>query len=322
MVAHMTDQMAHRNSRTRSTRTTKRGWWPRRVFFLVTCLLAAGGWQSARGEELKSVPTLPAGTKFNDAPPEGWSNIVLFVSGRLASGDVSAAPTKAHEYASMFNLVILADVRKREDGFYNLQRYGVGFSTKVDGVNTVITIDTAKELGVDLSMIGRSVFAANEESLGQIKEVARFSTCALIDAPTIMLYEGEHILMTVRYLIWASRTTGQLSTFAWLLDRTAETGDYQVVEPALQKLPDNMREDRVMNVLKSRFLFGIPSKDAFALVRIPQGQPVKFTERLQTVAGAETFDNARFRELLEALTEASQQTQQAQLPASALAPRK
>jgi hypothetical protein len=285
-------------------------------------VLAAGSWQVASSEEPKPVPTLPAGTKFNDAPPEGWSNIVLFVSGRLASGDVSAASSTAHQYASMFNLVILADVRKRDDGFYILQQYGVGFSTKVDGVNTVITTDTAKGLGVDLGMIGRSVFAANEESLGQIKEVARFSTCALFDAPTIMLYEGEHILMTVRYLIWTSRTTGQLSTFAWLLDRTTETGDYQVVEPALQKLPDNMREDRVMNVLKSRFMFGIPSKDAFALVRIPQGQPVKFTERLQKVAGAETFDNERFRELLKAITEASQQTQQAQLPTSPTAPRK
>ena len=282
------------------------------LLVICWCVCTAGGWRLASGDEPKPVPTLPAGTKFNDAPPEGWSNVVLYVSGRLGSGDVSAAPNSAHEYASMFNLVILADVRQREDGVYALQRYGVGFSTKVDGVNTVITTDTAKSLGVDLGIIGRSVFAANEESLGQIKEIARFSTCALFDAPTMMLYEGEHLLMTVRYLIWASRTTGpaqHVRLAARSHDRFGRLsgGRASPAEAARQhaRRPRHERAEEPVSL-------GIPSKDAFALVRIPQGQPVKFSERLQKVAGAETFDNAKFRELLEALSEASQQQQQAQ----------
>lgn len=277
-------------------------------------MLTAVAWplQGVTSAEFPPVPQLPPGTQFNETPPEGWTNVVLFVAGRLGSGDLSAASGTVRDYSRMFNLVILADVRKRDDGTYALHRYGVGFSTKIKGLNTVITTDTQKALGADLGMIGRGVFAANQESLGAIKEVARFSTCVLFDAPTMMLYENDHVMMTVRYLIWASRTTGQISTFAWLLDRNGESGDYRLVEPAIQVLPDNMREDRVMNVMGDRFLLGIPSKDAFALVRIPQGRAVAFTPRLQQVAGAASFDATKFRTLLEAISDAAQTQQQQQ----------
>ncbi len=131
----------------------------------------------------------------------------------------------------MFNLVLLADVRQRDGGAYELSKYGVGFSMKINGLNTVITTDTHKQLGANLGMIGRSVFAANQDSLSAIKEVARFSNCVLFDAPTMMLYEDDHYLMTVRYLIWVSHTTGRVSTFVWLMDREGDTGEYRIVEP-------------------------------------------------------------------------------------------
>jgi hypothetical protein len=263
------------------------------------------------GAELPAVPQIPAGTRFDQTPPEGWSHIILFVSGRLASGDLSVVSNSVREYSQMFNLVFLANVRQRDDKTFELEKYGVGFSMKINGLNTVITTDTHKQLGADLGMIGRSVFAANQESLSKIKEVARFTNCALFDAPTMMLYEDDHCLMTVRYLIWVSHATGRITTFVWLLDREGESGAHRVVEPTVQLLPENMREDRVMNVMGDRFTFGIPSKDAFALVRIPQGRPVNITQRLAQVAGAETFDAARFRELLEAIGDAAQQQGQA-----------
>lgn len=263
------------------------------------------------GAEFPPVPQIPAGTRFDQTPPDGWSNLILFVSGRLASGDLSVVSNSVREYSQMFNLVFLANVRQRDDKTFELERYGVGFSMKINGLNTVITPDTHKELGANLGMIGRSVFAANQESLRAIKEVARFTSCVLFDAPTMMLHEDEHYLMTVRYLIWVSRTTGRITTFVWLLDREGDSGAHRVVEPTVQLLPENMREDRVMNVMGDRFTFGIPSKDAFALVRIPQGRPVDVTPRLAQVAGAETFDASQFRELLEAIGEAAKQQGQA-----------
>jgi hypothetical protein len=278
------------------------------------CMVLAGFavlLEQSVGEEFPAVPQIPAGTRFDQTPPEGWSHIILYVTGRLASGDLSAVSNTVREYSQMFNLVFLADVRQQDDGAYELTKYGVGFCMKINGFNTVITTDTHKQLGANLGMIGRSVFAANQESLNAIKEVARFSSCVLFDAPTMMLYENDHCLMTVRYLVWVSRTTGRISTFVWLIDREGDTGEYRVVEPAVQLLPENMREDRVMNVMGDRFTFSIPSKDAFALVRIPQGRAVNITPRLARVAGAETFDTPRFRELLEAISDAAKREGQA-----------
>lgn len=263
------------------------------------------------GAEFPSVPQIPAGTRFDQAPPEGWSHIVLFVTGRLASGDLSVVSKSVREYSQMFNLVFLANVRQRDDKTFELENYGVGFSMKINGLNTVITPDKLKELGADLGIIGRSVFAANQDSLRAIKQVARFTNCVLFDAPTMMLYDDDHCLMTVRYLIWVSHTTGRITTFAWLLDREGDSGAHRVVESTMQLLPENMREDRVMNVMGDRFTFGIPSKDAFALVRIPQGRAVRVTPRLAQVAGAESYDDSRFRELLEAITDAAKQQGQA-----------
>ena len=80
------------------------------------------------GAEFPAVPQIPAGTRFDQTPPEGWSHIILYVTGRLASGDLSAVSNTVREYSQMFNLVFLADVRQRDGGAYELSKYGVGFS--------------------------------------------------------------------------------------------------------------------------------------------------------------------------------------------------
>lgn len=274
---------------------------------LCTVFLFASG-RLARGEDPKPMPPIKPGTSFDTEPPDGWSHIILFVEGRLASGDVDAASAKVHRYARMFNLVILADVGKDDEGVYRLLKTGVGFTTKIKGRNTVITLDTEEELGAELGFIARSVFEANEESLNDIKCVARSKNHVLFDAPTIMLYNGEHETMMVRYLVWASHKTGKVSTFVWLLNNPEGNEDYKLMEPTIQLLPENMREDRIMNVKGDRFTFGIPAKDAFALVRIPQGRAIKITPRLRKVAGLRKYDEESFVEMLRAITEAVEQS--------------
>ena len=259
-------------------------------------------------DELKPMPRIPAGTSFGETPPDGWSNIILFVEGRLGSGDLSAASSTVRQYSKLFNLVILADVAKDEQGAHRLKKAGIGFSKKINGLNTIITADTEEKLGAGLGFIARSVFKANEESLNEIKQVVRSANCILFDAPTIMLYDDEHEVLMVRYLIWASPNTGHISTFVWLLDYPEDGSNFKLMEPTIQLLPENMREDRVMNVKSDRFTFGIPAKDAFALVRIPQGRAIQVTPRLRDVAGLRAYDAASFTELLKAVTEAVQQT--------------
>jgi hypothetical protein len=254
--------------------------------------------------EIAAMPTISPGTSFTDSPPEGWSNIVLFVEGRLGAGDFEDVSSRVKRYSKMFNLVILADVGKDAQGVHRLQKTGVGFTTKIKDRNTVITLATEEDLGAELGFIARSVFEANEESLNDIKRIARSKNHVIFDAPTMMLYKGEHELMTVRYLVWVSTKTGRLNTFVWLMDNPESDRAYKLMEPAIQMLPENMKEDRVMNVKGDRFTFGIPAKDAFALVRIPQGKAIPYTPRLEKVAGLRNYDRDSLTELLKAITEA------------------
>jgi hypothetical protein len=122
-----------------------------------------------------------------------------------------------------------------------------------------------------------------------------------------MLYNDEHEVMMVRYLVWVSPGTGRISSFVWLLEEPLNGGNYRTAESTFQMLPENMREDRVMNVKADRFTFGIPAKDAFALVRIPQGKAVAYTPRLREIAGLRSYDTEAFTELLQAITEAVQE---------------
>ena len=54
-------------------------------------------------------------------------------------------------------------------------------------------------------------------------------------------------------------------------------------------VPPNYHEDRVLSVDANKFTLGIPSDDAFALARVTQGTPVKFTSSLSQLAATRQF---------------------------------
>jgi hypothetical protein len=260
-------------------------------------------------DERVSVFRIPAGTKFDETPPENWTNIISFVEGRLASGDVDKTSETMRYYARLFNIVMLANVVKGDAGTFELDKVGMGFSMKIDGMNTVVTSDTQKELGGKLSMIGRSVLDGNVDSLDKVFQVARNQTSMVIDAPAVMLRDGEHREMTVRYLVWVSPADGRLGTVAWLLDQDGSRGAtneaYKIAEDTVQFLPANFHEERIMNVKGDQINFmGIPSKEAFALAQTPQGKAYKYTDALRDVAGLRTYDQQSYLALLAAMSKA------------------
>ncbi len=93
--------------------------------------------------------------------------------------------------------------------------------------------------------------------------------------------------MIMRHAVLVDPDTGRLSTLVWLLSKTP--AGYGLAESNLQLLPPNMQEARLLHVLKDRFTLGIPSPDAFALVRIPQGTALPWTPDLQRTAALGTF---------------------------------
>ena len=256
----------------------------------------------------KPVDQLPAGIRFGNEPPKDWSNLILFAVGRLASGDLEVVTNTVARYAKLFNIVILANAEQDAAGEYFLEKVCFGFSMVIGGQNTVVTPDTQKQLGARLGFIGRGVLSGNHSALQDILQVARSRTTVIVDAPTIMLDDGEHREMICRMAIWVAPATGKIGTAVWLLnDDGRSSNDYRIVEDVFQYLPENMREDRIMNVDADRFTLGIPAQDAFAVVRIPQGKPFGFTDEMRALAGARRFDAQKYQALWSSMAAAMAQ---------------
>jgi hypothetical protein len=254
------------------------------------------------------VQQIPAGTRFGNGPPAGWSQMVLFVEGRLASGDVDAVSNTVSYYSKLFNVVVLANAQQDAAGKHYLDKVGFGFAMVIKGQNTIVTPATHRNLGAGLSLIGSGILAINETALSRTVQIARSPSSMIIDAPTIMLHEGEHREMICRFAIWVAPQTGKIGAAAWLLDDNgSEDEDYRISQEVFQYLPENMREDRIMNVKKDRFTLGIPAKDAFGVVRIPQGTPFRFTDQMRAHAGARRFDAQRYPALWSSMAAAMAQ---------------
>lgn len=255
------------------------------------------------------ISMIPAGTKFGDQAPAGWSHLISFVRSRLTSGDVQSVSETIRYYGEIFNLVMLGHADLNGQGKYELDKVAIGFSMMLKGVHTIVTAETQSELGADLNLIGRSVLDGNMESLQKVQQVARTPNSLLIDAPAIMLRDGKHRDMIVRYYVWVFPENGNLGTLVWLLDRSSEDDSYRMADTTAELLPANMREERVINVDADQFILGIPSKKAFAMVEIPQGISFAISDEMKTIGAKKNYTAETFAKLTTAITKTLQSGQ-------------
>jgi hypothetical protein len=240
----------------------------------------------------RALPRIRPGTVIGDGPPQGWSNLVLFATPSLAAGDVKEIPRVAADYARMFKFTVLANVSKKNPkGPAYLDVVGRGFAMTVQGRQVIV--DSRNTFGADLGLFGKRVLDENEKILDKdVLQVARTDTMLIFDAQAVMLVNNKHQKMVIRHAIVVVPETAQLSTFVWLL-----TPQYAPAETAMQLLPPNMHEERLLSVKKDKFFLGMPSPDAFALVRIPQGRAVQYTAELRRLAATREFTVAIVRDL-------------------------
>ena len=241
---------------------------------------------------VRRIEMIKPGTPIGDGPPKGWSHLVLFARPRIAVGDVDAIPKTAMHFGSMFSFTILANVRAEgtadgDEKRYYLERVAIGMATSVQGRNLIVTSD--QTFGADVGFIGRTVMRENERILStDMRQVARTRTMDVFDVSAMMLRNGQHKPMVMRHAIVVAPSTGQLTAFVWLLGRDT-TDRYVPAENAIQMLPPQMLEDRILSVDARKFTFGIPSADAFALARVPPGTPVKYSKSLPGLASVRRF---------------------------------
>lgn len=251
--------------------------------------------------EPQRIDRIAPGTVVFDPSSRGLSDVILFIKGKLEAGDTDVVNDTTRFYGDLFNLVYMANVKKADNGF-KLDTVAVGFSSKIEGRDIVVNSETARDLGLNLNIIGRSVLSGNERALQDIAVMAKNDQCVVMDAPAIVRFNGRNERMVVRFFIWTSGADGQLGTTVWLLAKN-EKG-YMLAEDSFNFLPPQMVEERVLHVDGSQFTLGIPSATAFAMTAIPEGRSFKFTDRMRRVAAVETFTTQTFNELIVSAAEA------------------
>lgn len=275
---------------------------------VLTPVLLAGLGVPAAAEDVaggfrpRPLSRIPAGTVVLGEPADDAARVLLFVRGRLAAGDTDAVTDTMRYYTALFNLVYTADVRRTDAGGHRLADVAVGFATTIGGRHTVITAESAARLGAGLSLVGSTVLADNEAALRDITLTALDHVSAVVDAPSVVRFEGRNHRMTVRFFIWVAEADGRLGTAAWLLRDSPTAREF--AENSFQFLAAGTVEDRVMHVDKSKFLLGLPTAEAFAMAVIPQGRGFAVTPRLRAAGSRPSFDRESLTELAASLSEA------------------
>lgn len=242
----------------------------------------------------KPLAEIPVGTIIADeGAPKGWTDLVMLSKPRLGVGDLDSVSKTAAKYSGTFLFTVLANVKTTatngdDPPSHYLEKVAVGGA--LEGGGKTIIAKSDQTFGNDLGFLGRKVFLKGERVLAtDFRQVASTRTMVVFDAHAYVLYNQKHSRMVIRHVVLVAPETGRLTTFVWLLGSNGK-GGYALAEKALQLLPEAMREDRVMSVDGDKFTFGIPTDDAFALARIPQGTPVRYSPNLSNLAAVRRFD--------------------------------
>ena len=256
----------------------------------------------------KRLPRIPPGTVIGNGPPAGWSHLVLFATPGLGAGDFKDIPDVVLDYAKWLKFTILANVVKHKNAgkeTYYLDRVARGFAVAIKNKETgkyrETVIDNTNTLDADMGILGRRVLKENEDILdNEVRQVVRTDTMLIFDANSYMLYNNKHERMVNRYAILVLPESGKLAALVWLLAFDGPS-QYKAAEPAMQFLPPNMHESRLLSVKRERFkvvlLVYMPEPDAFALMRIPQGTTVPYTSELERLATIKEFTPQQVEEL-------------------------
>lgn len=252
--------------------------------------------------ESKPLPRIPSGTIIGRSAPEGWSNLIMIAIPTLTREDLRDAPKIATHYARMFKFTLLARTEKSKAG-YLLQTVARGFATTVG--DKEIIVDSKKTHGADLGAFGARILAENEKHIdADLRRVARTTTMCLFDAQAVMRQGSDHVRMVLRHAIVVEPIKGTVYTFIWLLSK--EDSTYALAEKEMQLIPEALREARYLSVKRNKFVLGLPTPEAFALVRTPQGKGIPWTPELEKLAANKEITREQVKKLEALLLAAGQ----------------
>jgi hypothetical protein len=277
---------------------------------LICCLTDVACSESKSGSRydvtLRHLDQVPPGTVIGKEAPKGWSNLIIKSYSRPGAGDMNQLSSTADRLSRLLFTAILADVKADKTGRgqrYKLAKVAVGLGMRLGDKDTVLTPDTQKRLGADLGILARVVLRTAQEKLGEIVVVARSNTLMIFDSPSLMLLDGKHKPVVLRYAVLVEEKTGRLNTLVWVLAR-AESGKYSGPIGAIQWLAPNLTGDCVLHVDGREFSLGQPTEKAFAMTAPPKGRKeIETSDDVKLLAARPRFSATTAAELESKLRE-------------------
>jgi hypothetical protein len=216
---------------------------------------------SARAPEL-----IPPGTVIGRTAPPGWSHLVIKGLPRVHPRHRAGLPDLTVRMASWLFTAFVADIQPDGAGHYRLRAVALGLGTAVDGRDTVVTPETAKQFGVDLTWITRPILAKGYEVQSRAVVAAHGPTLGLVDAPVWFQRDGTNALIRFRYALLVDGPTGRLDVLMWPLDPDrAGAAD----PPEAFRLDPGTIDEAQLIPDPAQFFAGIPTEAGFAVDRVP-----------------------------------------------------
>ncbi len=237
----------------------------------------------------KPIAFIPAGTVIVDKAPAGWTHLIDKSQPKMHYGDVDQVPKPVRALSGMFFTAMLARVGPGEPGEhagYRLDEVAIAMGTRIGTKDTIITPETQKSLGANLGLLPRIALERGYERLKTVKVAARTRTMAVIDGPAMMLRDGKHRPVVLRYAILVHPRTGALETTMWAISQD-DQGAYEGMISPCEWLAPNQLEERLLHVDSTEFAFGLVTENAMAIVHLCKGRmQLAFTPELKRIAEA------------------------------------
>jgi hypothetical protein len=221
----------------------------------------------------RPIDLIPPGTVVEKSAPEPYTHLIIKTFPRLGAGDLDAVNDMTKELASFLHTALVAKVEPHDVGGqrrYRLAEVATGFSANIPGRgDTVLSPDTEKKLGANLGFLARVVLSRVYEEQQKCRYLVRCPTMAIIDTPAIVVRDGKHRWVLIRYAVLVSERSGRLDTLVWTIDLDGQ-GRATATVGEISLMPPNMIFDGIMHVDSSYFTLGIPSDLAFATATPPK----------------------------------------------------
>ena len=264
------------------------------VWAIWPCDTVTPDWSTEYDVAAKTPDQIIPGTTVAQSAPNGWTHLVIKTLPRIRPADRERVLPIVNRYAQWLTTAFVANVQSEKSGLHRIRSVGFGLGPAVNGVDTIITPETAPENGVDLGLIARQLLTKSHELQRQTLMPIHGPTFALVDAPAWYRAGAKNRLIRFRYGLLANSRTGELKAVVWGFDPGGECFSDAIIG-RLQ--PDTIDEAELIHDA-TEFNLGMPTAAAFGVDRLPSHiEPKPLPKSLQPLALASRFTPTEAHEL-------------------------